>query len=142
MSSSIDKRKINRVRTENFHVEVTANGSEDSCTVEVINVSGKGLCFIRNSVIERGEVLRFTIPFAEKRVSLWGKVIRISGREVAVNFLDRKEIDSFIEIFNKEYVHGESLQTTGKGDRKLHRNMNADSDNGDDIEFALDLDEE
>jgi len=132
---------MNRVRTENFHVEVAADGSNDSCTVEVINVSAKGLCFIRNTVVERGDILRFVIPLAEKRVSLRGKVIRISGREVAVNFIDREEIDSFIEIFNKEYMHGESVHIEGKGGRKPARHMNADSGNGDDIESALDLDE-
>lgn len=141
MSPSIDKRKMNRVKTENFHVEVTANKSKDSFTVEVINVSAKGLCFIRKSVIEQGEMLRFTISFAERKVSLRGKVIRISGREVAVNFLEGEEIDSFIDIFNEEYAHRESVQSKRRSDQKLYRE-DADNGRGDDIESALDLDEE
>lgn len=104
MHSSIDKRDRNRVKTVNFHIDYKHKDGIQISTVEVINVSSGGLCFLGNSTLKKSDIILLKLPFKSKKIILTGEVIRIEGREVAIKFLNtEKEIDAFIKTFKEEY---------------------------------------
>lgn len=104
MHHSIDKRDRNRLKTINFHVDYKHIDGTQISTVEVINVGAGGLCFLGNSTLKINDIIIIKPPFKSKNIFLKGEVVRIEGREVAVKFLNtEKEIDTFIEFFEKEY---------------------------------------
>jgi hypothetical protein len=104
MAQSIDKREYNRVRPLNLHIEYRHKRDDSVYKVSIINISAGGICFIRNSIIHKGDILQIKFPFKSKKIILNAKVIRVEGREVAIKFLESEEkIDKFVEIFNEEY---------------------------------------
>ncbi len=104
MARSIDKREYNRVKPLNLHIEYRYKKSDSVYKVFIINISAGGICFIRNSIIHKGDILQIKFPFKSKKIILDAKVIRVEGREVAIKFLDSEEkIDKFVEVFNEEY---------------------------------------
>ena len=104
MARSLDKREYNRVRALNLFIEYRYKRGNSVYRVPIINISAGGICFIRNSIIHKGDVLQIKFPFKSKKIILNAKVIRVEGREVAIKFLDSEEkIDKFVEVFNEEY---------------------------------------
>ncbi|HNR87919.1 MAG TPA: PilZ domain-containing protein [Spirochaetota bacterium] len=114
---SIDKRDYGRLKTVNLKVDYRIKGSETPTTVEVINLSTGGLCFLRNTIINKGEFIQVRFPFKTRKVIMNAQVVRIDGREVGVKFTDsEKEIERFINAFNEEYPSIRT-QESADGDR-------------------------
>ncbi len=104
MARKIDKREYNRIKTINFFIEYIHRNDSTVFKVPVINIGASGLCFIRNSIISKGDIIKIKFPFRTKKILLDAKVIRVEGREVALKFLNSdQELQKFVETFNLEY---------------------------------------
>ena len=101
---SIDKRDHQRIRTSKLTVEFKVKGSESVNKVDVVNVAAGGICFLRNSIVSKGDILAIKFPFKFTKILMNGEIIRLDGREVAVKFLNSEdEIKRYVEAFNEEY---------------------------------------
>jgi hypothetical protein len=144
MARSIDKREHNRVKPLNLNIEYRYKKDDSVYKVPIINISAGGICFIRNSIINKGDLLQIKFPFKSKKIILNAKVIRVEGREVALKFLDSEEkIERFVEVFNEEYpaiskkditLMGRlSAEKTVHQNDKFHNNLNSILSIDDDI---------
>jgi hypothetical protein len=105
MRNTPDKRFFDRLKTNGFSIDYKIINGGSVYHADVINVSAGGICFLRTSILEKGDMLQIKLPFHSKKVILTGEIIRIEGREVAVKFLDDEhQIDKFVESFNTEYL--------------------------------------
>ncbi len=99
--------KINRLPVE----YIIADGTI-VYQAEIINISAGGICFIRTSILEKGDIIKLRFNLQEKKIVLTAKVVRIEGREAAVKFIDdEKQIERFVRYFNME------LKAPGAKDR-------------------------
>ena len=104
MSRAFDKRDTDRISTEAFFVQYKLANDDNVFSVEVLNVSAGGMCFLRDSVLYKKDEIRILFPFKSRKMLLKGVVVRVEGREVAIQFQDKQErIDTFVKIFNDEY---------------------------------------
>lgn len=105
MKKTPDKRNFKRLKTNSFHIEYKIINGTGVYKADVINVSAGGICFLRASILEKGNILQIKFPFRSKKVILTAEIIRIEGREVAVKFLDEEhQIERFVENFNIEFL--------------------------------------
>ncbi len=105
MRKSIDKRNTGRIRTPHILVEYKLKGTDALFKVELVNVSSGGMCFLRNSVVAKNDILVIRFPFKSSKVILEAQVLRIDGREVGVKFTSpEEEIGRFVDSFNYEYA--------------------------------------
>lgn len=104
MALPFERRDFERIRTDKFTVEYRVISDDHTVLADVINVSGGGICFLRNVPIKKGDVIQVLFPFKTKKVVLKAQVMRLEGREVGLKFIDEeKKVDEFVEIFNREY---------------------------------------
>jgi hypothetical protein len=104
MDKSFEKRKYDRLKTEHFSIRYKLIDTEQEYIVNVLNISPQGICFIRNSIVQKNDIVLFLFPFKAKKMIIKGKIVRIEGREVAAEFLEKDEkIDDFVRLFNEEY---------------------------------------
>lgn len=103
--SSLENRKFERIRVENFKIKYRISDVEmNAPSVSVINVSAGGVCFLRDSVLMKNDKVEVLFPFKSNKIILKAKVIRVEGREVAVKFIENdSKIDDFVDLFNNEY---------------------------------------
>ena len=100
----MERRKNNRVKTEKFNIEYRFVYDDFTTPVSVINVSETGICFLRQSPINKNDQIELMIPFKDGTIFLKAKVARIDGREVGILFTDIPEkIEKFCLSFNQEY---------------------------------------
>ncbi len=105
MRNTPDKRYFDRLKINNFSIEYKIINSNGINKADVINISAGGMCFLRTSILEKGDIIQIKFPFHYKKVILTGEIIRIEGREVAVKFIDEeRQIDKFVENFNIEFL--------------------------------------
>ncbi len=125
MRKSIDKRNFSRIKTSKLFVDYKMKGDISPTTVELVNVAAGGLCFLRKSVVNKGDTLTIKFPFKTQKVLLSGEILRIDGREVGVRFTSSEnEIKNFVDVFNEEYTglikeasrHGGRLTMPGEND--------------------------
>ena len=103
MRDNPDKRYYKRLRTNTFPIQYKINNSNGVYNAEVINISAGGICFLRTSILEKGDIIQLKFEFSAKKIILTGEVIRVEGREVAIKFIDNeRQIDRFVEYFNSE----------------------------------------
>jgi hypothetical protein len=137
MRKSIDKRNTGRIKMPNIFIEYKVKGSDTPFKVEIVNISSGGLCFLRNSILTKNDVLLIKFPFKNAKVILEAQVLRLDGREVGVKFLNPEdEIGRFVEAFNYEYP-SLSREAKGKGQPLLFTKSRDDED---DPDSALDID--
>jgi hypothetical protein len=104
MTKSFENRKFDRVRTEHLIIQYKHENDENVYEVEVINLAAGGICFLRNSVLTKGDTIKILFPFKSKKIVLLTKILRVEGRETAGKFEDNQDkIDSMIKLFNEEY---------------------------------------
>jgi len=119
MKKSLDKRNYNRIRTHALVVDYKIKGDDTVYSVGLVNLAAGGMCFLRNSIINRDDILTVKFPFRTQKILLTGQVIRLEGREVAVKFLNSdEEIKRFVDAFNDEYP--QLSRTSGKKDERLY----------------------
>ena len=100
----MERRKNNRVKTEKFNIEYRFVADDFTTPVSVLNVSETGICFLRQSPINKNDLVELMIPFKDETIFLKAKVARIDGREVGIVFTDTPEkIEKFCLSFNQEY---------------------------------------
>ena len=98
MVRKLEKRSTDRIKTPRFFIEYMIDGNDTLYSVEVINISSNGLCFIRDSVLKKGDMIRVKFPFKTRKIVLTGHIIRLDGREAAVKFAEtEKNLDKFVE---------------------------------------------
>ncbi|MDA3901372.1 MAG: PilZ domain-containing protein [Spirochaetes bacterium] len=134
MSRAFDKRDSDRLDTEAFYVQYKLTNDENVFSVEVMNVSPGGICFLRDSVLYRKDEIKILFPFKSRKMLLKGEVVRVEGREVAVQFKDKQErIDLFVKIFNEEYreISNENKQHS-KSKQSLFYNLKEFKNNDND----------
>ncbi|HRX15278.1 MAG TPA: PilZ domain-containing protein [Spirochaetota bacterium] len=126
MSRAFDKRDTDRISTEAFFVQYKLANDDNVFTVEVLNVSAGGMCFLRDSVLYKKDEIRILFPFKSRKMLLKGVVVRVEGREVAIQFQDKQErIDTFVKIFNNEYREiSEENKQHSKSKQSLFYNLN------------------
>ncbi|MBN2436459.1 MAG: PilZ domain-containing protein [Spirochaetes bacterium] len=126
MSRAFDKRDTDRISTEAFFVQYKLANDDNVFTVEVLNVSAGGMCFLRDSVLYKKDEIRILFPFKSRKMLLKGVVVRVEGREVAIQFQDKQErIDTFVKIFNDEYREiSEENKQHSKSKQSLFYNLN------------------
>jgi hypothetical protein len=121
MARKIEKREYNRIKPINFFIEYKYRNDNTVFKVPVINIGAAGLCFIRNSIISKGDIVKIKFPFRTKKILLDAKVMRVDGREVALKFLNSdQEIQKFVETFNLEYP------AKGKKERKPDQRLSTE----------------
>ncbi len=126
MKKSLDKRNYNRIRTRSVIVDYKIKGDDTVYSVELVNLAAGGMCFLRNSIVNRDDILTVKFPFRSQKILLTGQVIRIEGREVAVKFLNNDdEIKKFVDIFNDEYPS--LMKTAARKEDKLYVGGGPDS---------------
>lgn len=104
MGNSIERRGTGRMDTEAFYVQYKLTNDDNIFTVELLNVGSGGLCFLRDSVLYRKDEVQVLFPFKTRKIIMKGEVVRLEGRETAVEFRERPEkIDLFVNLFNEEY---------------------------------------
>jgi hypothetical protein len=102
--NNIDRRGTDRMNTEAFYIQYRLANDENTFTVELLNVGSGGLCFLRDSPLYKKDEVLVLFPFRSRKIIMRGEVVRVEGREVAVNFKDKSEkIDLFVNLFNEEY---------------------------------------
>ena len=106
--AKLDKRETERVKLTHFFVQYKMAGATEAdapvFTVEVLNISARGICFLRNSVLYKNDEILILFPFKTRKLTIHAKVIRVEGKEVAAHFSDKEDkIDLMTGIFNKEY---------------------------------------
>lgn len=138
--SKVEKRKSKRLKTDKFTVEYVIKGLDTIYSVEVINISAGGMCFLRNAVIRSGDLLTVKFPFKSRKLLFSAKVLRVDGREVAVQYQESEaRIESLIDAFNYEYpllrhlTGGEFEKMYKTGDDEI-KSKSAGSDDYLDIE--------
>ncbi|MFH0977281.1 MAG: PilZ domain-containing protein [Spirochaetota bacterium] len=105
MRNTPDKRFFDRLKTNSFSIDYKIINGGSVYHADVINISAGGMCFLRTSILEKGDMLQIKLPFHSKKIILTGEIIRIEGREVAVKFLDDEhQIEKFVESFNVEFL--------------------------------------
>jgi hypothetical protein len=105
MRNTPDKRYFIRLKTNSFSIDYKIADTTGVFSAKVINLSAGGICFLRASILEKGDILQIKFPFKSKKIILTAEVIRIEGREVAVKFLDDEhQIEKFVENFNLEFL--------------------------------------
>ncbi|MBN2401564.1 MAG: PilZ domain-containing protein [Spirochaetes bacterium] len=105
MRNTPDKRYFDRLKTNSFSIDYKIINTNGINKADVINISAGGICFLRTSILEKGDIIQIKFPFHARKVILTGEIIRIEGREVAVKFLDEeRQIDRFVENFNIEFL--------------------------------------
>ncbi len=105
MRNTPDKRIFIRLKTHNFSIEYKIAETTGVFNAKVINISAGGICFLRTSILEKGDIIQIKFPFKAKKIILTAEVKRIEGREVAVKFLDEEhQIEKFVENFNIEFL--------------------------------------
>ncbi len=104
MGNKFERRNNDRMHTEAFYIQYKLVNDENTFTVELMNVGSGGLCFLRDSVLYKNDEILVLFPFRTRKIILKGEVVRLEGREVAVQFKEKQEkIDLFIKLFNEEY---------------------------------------
>ncbi|MCX7679006.1 MAG: PilZ domain-containing protein [Spirochaetes bacterium] len=99
----MERREYPRVKLFKFIVEMSKKGENNFAPVEVVNISAGGLCFLTRSIIYKGDLLDIRFPFSRRTIVLPGKVVRIHGREVGVQFTCNKdEMIDFVNTYNDE----------------------------------------
>lgn len=144
MKKPDDKRTSNRVKTLNFRIAYMLYGTKTIYQAEVINLSVGGICFLRQSMIKKGDQLILTFPFRSKKIALNASVSRVIGREVAVKFhKNDKEIDTLASLFNAEYELLFKQVRDGKLDKleRLNSKRITEDDTATDYMLDIDIDE-
>ncbi len=104
MRKSLDKRIFNRIKTPSLFMDYKIKGGDTVYKAELVNLSAGGICFLRNSIINKGDLLVVRFPFMSRKILLTGHVLRVDGREVGIKFLNtEEEVAQFVDLFNKEY---------------------------------------
>lgn len=106
--AKIDRRENDRVKLSHFYVQYKMSGQINAdapvFSVEVLNLSFGGICFLRDSVLYKDDEIIILFPFKSRKMTIKAKVIRIEGKEVAASFIDNEDkIEMMTSIFNKEY---------------------------------------
>jgi|GEM_PF-681610 len=104
----LDKRETKRVKLTHFYIQYKMAGelSADApvFSVEVLNMSAGGICFLRTSVLYKDDEILILFPFKSRTLTIRAKVIRVEGKEVAAIFQDKEDkIEMMVSVFNKEY---------------------------------------
>ncbi len=100
----MERRKQNRVKTDKFTIEYRFVADDFMTPVSVLNVSETGICFLRQSPINKNDQIELMFPFKDGKIFLRAKVARVDGREVGIMFTDSPEkIEKFCLSFNREY---------------------------------------
>ena len=100
MRKSFEKRKFTRTGSLDLKIEYKLMSAIAKGTAEIINMSTGGLCFLRDTVIYKGEHLFITFPSVSFD-DIKAEVRRVEGREVAVQFLECEEkIEKLVEAIN------------------------------------------
>jgi hypothetical protein len=98
-----DKREFHRFRSIVLNVEFKHSPDRYFSSVEIADVSTGGLCFLTNTNVRINDNLTFQFSFSSNKILMSGKVARINGREVGVQFTDNEEeIQKFINLYNLE----------------------------------------
>ncbi len=139
MKRSIDKRNFGRIKTHRFVVDYKIKGRDPVYQVELINLGAGGMCFLRNSIINRDDQLLVKFPFKSRKIIMNGQIVRIDGREVAVRFANSEdEIKTFVDTFNEEYPL--LAKGSSKKGAMLHIPGEAEQDSDDDMRNIFDID--
>ncbi len=98
-----DKRKFHRFRNEKLQVEFELHPGKTFSSVEILDVSIGGLCFLTNTQVMIHNRLNFKFLFGSETITMSGSVARINGREVGVKFTStEKEVIKFVNSYNVE----------------------------------------
>jgi len=104
LGNTIDRRKYDRIKTRDFEGEYQLPGDRTVYRGKVIDVSTGGACFLGDSIVDKGKSLFVKFLFNKKHIVLTTNVVRVTGREVAIEFNKHDDkLDDFAEIFNSEY---------------------------------------
>ena len=105
MHTITEKRKYPRLKLENFKIKYRISKENASPFIaDVLNISSKGICFIRNVEIKRDLNIDILFPFRTKKVIIKARILRVEGREVGAKFVDNEEnMEKFLNTFNMEY---------------------------------------
>ncbi|MBN2039271.1 MAG: PilZ domain-containing protein [Spirochaetes bacterium] len=130
MRNNPDKRHYNRLKTNSYQIQYKINDNNTVFNAEVINISAGGICFLRTSIIEKGDILQIKFDFTSKKIVLKGEVSRIEGREVGVRFIDKDyQIERFVEYFNDEFSASKSKTIISKTTETAAENNTDNEDN-------------
>jgi len=100
---AFDKRKFHRFRNFKLHIEFKHSSARYYSSVELIDISSGGLCFLTNTQVGIDNNLNFKFSFGSKKILMSGIAARINGREVGVEFTNSdNEITKFVSGYNKE----------------------------------------
>ncbi len=109
----LDRRLLNRQKMKHCYFKYQVGDSPSFIKGELINVSADGLCFLRKGVINNMDIINLIFYFKLVEVDIRSEVIRITGKEVAVKFLESPgKIESFIDIFNSEFEYLASSESS------------------------------
>lgn len=143
MRKPIDNRHHNRTQTDKFYIDYKIEGSNAVYNARVINVGAGGMCFLRNAIIEKGDIIQIKFPFKTKKVILTGEIVRVDSREVGVKFIDDEmQIERFVYAFNSEF---REVKTSGfkRGEKLFSFDQEADVENDNEkFDDIFDLDKE
>ncbi|HNR89756.1 MAG TPA: PilZ domain-containing protein [Spirochaetota bacterium] len=137
---SKNRRQYPRIRLFRLTIKVKVKGADSFSDVELINLSAGGLCFIRNSILNFGDALILRFEFKTRQVDMIGKIVRLDGREVGVQFTcTDDEIKEFVDSFNAE-LSSYLIPTASDGSRlELPGYTPRPQDKKSDIDAMLDI---
>ena len=126
--SRMERRRKIRVKTEKFSIEYRFLSDDFMTTASVINASESGICFLRQSPINKNDQIEVMIPFKSGNIFLKARVARVDGREVGIMFTDNPDkINNFYLGFDREYRIIRNTESDGR------QNSSENSDDIDDL---------
>ena len=98
-----NRRVFPRVHLFKFIVEASLKDEKKYTGVEIVNISAGGLCFLSKFIVAPGDEFTFRFPLKRGDIILPGKAVRVSGREVGIQFIsDHDTITDFVDAYNEE----------------------------------------
>ena len=69
----MERRKQNRIKTDKFDIEYRFVADDFMTPVSVLNVSETGICFLRQSPINKNDQIELMFPFKDGKIFLRAK---------------------------------------------------------------------
>lgn len=107
------KERLNRRKGLRLMAEVDFSfklaGKESVYLGRSINISSFGMSFSTGTVLYPDETLYFNFKLNTENMVIPGRIIRISGKEISVEFnLSQEERQRFVSLFNQEVTKDSS----------------------------------
>lgn len=102
-NKALDRRTTGRIHCS-FPLDFQIEGRQGFYHAQVVNISSDGLCMLPDTVLNPLEEINLFFPFKTGTLMVPAKVVRLDGREIALNFShDMDAAEEFIQAFNDEY---------------------------------------